>query len=543
MYFNILDRLKLTPDEIIVYLRKSRSDDPNLSVEEVLARHEAILDDWAMKNLGAPIPEENKYREVVSGETIADRPEVQKVLTRIESPKTKAILIVEVQRLSRGDLEDAGRLINLIRYTNTYVITPPKTYDISDEYDRESFERELKRGNEYLEYQKKIMKRGMELSIREGNYIRSIPPFGYEKTWVMDGKRKCPTLKPHEEQAPIVYQIFDLYYNKDMGVDNICRHFDKIGIKPPKGQYWSSPSVRGILQNPHYIGKVISKQRSSVTVVENGELIKITPRRKLGEYELFDGKHPAIIPEEWFWGAQEKNGRNARKRPNTKLRNPLATLVYCQCGHAMTYRTYNDSNGNERTEPRLNCTHQINCHTRSCTYAEMEKIVIDILIKCIAESQIQLKNENGSTIKNHEKLIKSLEKKYADLEAKELAQWEAQANPDPAQRMPAAIFQKLNEKLQQEKEDTAKALEHARATMPSPAIFEERIARFSEALEALKDPTKEAQEKNRLLKACITRITYNRSGSERRECSTEELPLKSGGWGESPIEIDVKLKL
>ena len=543
MYFNILDRLKLTPDEIIVYLRKSRSDDPNLSVEEVLARHEAILDDWAMKNLGAPIPEENKYREVVSGETIADRPEVQKVLTRIESPKVKAILIVEVQRLSRGDLEDAGRLIKLIRYTNTYVITPPKTYDISDEYDRESFERELKRGNEYLEYQKKIMQRGKDQSIREGWYIRSVPPYGYEKIFVMDGKRKRPTLKPIEEQASVVYQAFDLFYNKNMGIDIICRHFEKLGIKPPKGKYWSPPSLRCLLQNPHYIGKVINNQRSGVTVVENGEIIKMYPRKKLGDYELYDGKHPAIVPEEWFWGAQERFGKTARTKATTKLRNPLAGLLYCQCGHSMTYHTYKDKNGKERNEPRLLCTERIHCRTGSCTYSEMENIVIDILIKCIAESQIQLKNENGSTIKAHEKMIKNLEKKYADLEARELAQWEAQVNPDPAQRLPAAIFQKLNEKLLQEKEETEKALEHARATMPKPQIFEERIARFSEALEALKDPTKEAEEKNRLLKACITRITYNRPDSVRRERGSTEQPTKHGGWVEFPIEIDVQLKL
>ena len=57
----------LKPSEIIVYFRKSRTDDPTLSVEEVLSKHEAILDEWAERNLGAIIPEENKYREVVSG--------------------------------------------------------------------------------------------------------------------------------------------------------------------------------------------------------------------------------------------------------------------------------------------------------------------------------------------------------------------------------------------------------------------------------------------------------------------------------------------
>ena len=543
MYYNILERLNLKPEEVIAYLRKSRTDDPALTVEEVLAKHEAILDEWSIKNLGALIPEENKYREVVSGETIADRPEMQNVLKRIESPKIKAVLIVEVQRLSRGDLEDAGRLIKLLRYTNTYVITPPKTYDISDEYDRESFERELKRGNEYLEYQKKIMKRGTELSVRQGNFVGSIAPYGHEKIWVMDGKRKCPTLKPHEEQAPVVYTAFDLFYNKDMGVCTICHHFDKLGIKPPKGEHWSPASLRCILANPHHIGKVFMNHRKEVTVVENGELNKIRPRTKIGEYELYDGKHPAIVPEEWFWGAQEKFGKNTRSKAATKLRNPLAGLVICQCGRAMSYRTYKDKDGDERCVPRLLCDDQVHCGTGSCTYDEMEKIVIDILTKCIADFEIQLKNENGSVVKTHEKLIKNLEKKYADIEAKELAQWEAQANPAPSQRMPASIFQKLNEKLLKEKTEIAEALAHARETMPTPSVYEERITRFSTALEALKDPASSAQEKNRLLKACITHIIYTRQSSSRVARGTNEQPSNRKGWIEAPIEIDVKLKL
>jgi len=175
---------ELSPEEIIVYLRKSRSDDPLLTVEEVLEKHETILDEWAERHLGAKIPEENKFREVVSGETIEDRPEVKEVLRLVESPKYKAILVVEVQRLSRGDLEDAGRLIKLLRWSNTLVITPQKTYNLQDEYDRDAFERELKRGNEFLEYQKKIMGRGRNLSVSQGNFIGSIAPYGYNKIFV-----------------------------------------------------------------------------------------------------------------------------------------------------------------------------------------------------------------------------------------------------------------------------------------------------------------------------------------------------------------------
>ena len=45
--YNYYDYTQFKADEIIAYLRKSRSDDPLLSVEEVLSKHEAILDEWA----------------------------------------------------------------------------------------------------------------------------------------------------------------------------------------------------------------------------------------------------------------------------------------------------------------------------------------------------------------------------------------------------------------------------------------------------------------------------------------------------------------
>ena len=62
----------------LMYLRKSRQDDPHETVEEVLAKHEALLQDWAFRELGHTIPEEYIFREIVSGEKISDRRELQK---------------------------------------------------------------------------------------------------------------------------------------------------------------------------------------------------------------------------------------------------------------------------------------------------------------------------------------------------------------------------------------------------------------------------------------------------------------------------------
>lgn len=545
--YNYIDFSQFTPDEFLVYLRKSRSDDPLLSVEEVLARHETILDEWCIKNLGGKVPEENKYREVVSGETIADRPQVQIVLKKIESPKIKGVIIVEVQRLGRPDLEDIGRLSKLFRFTNTLVVTPPKTYDLSDEYDRDSFERELKRGNEFLEYQKKIMNRGRLLSVSQGNYIASSPPYGYNKVWVMDGKEKCPTLAINEEQALVVKMIYNMYVNDDMGWVNICHTLDDLGIKPPKGKYWSPPTIRDMLSNVTYTGMVVWNRRKEVVVVEDSEIIKTRPRATVGDYLIYKGKHDAIISDELFEAAQAKKGRNHRAKSTTKVRNPLAGLVYCHCGRAMTFRQYK-TRGEDRCLPRLLCDDQVHCGTGSCTFEEMLKLVCDILEKSIADFEIKMNQNDADSRKLHEDKIKHLQKRLQNINERELSQWEAQSDPDPSKRMPQAIFQQLNAKLLKEKEEVETALHNAYESMPAPTDYEKNIAMFSDALNALRDPDMDAVKKNKLLKACIERIEYYRPKPERTrrkpgEARGTTIKTPGGHWTAFPIELNVKLRV
>ena len=553
MYYQ--PELNLKPEEVIDYSRKSQSDDPNMSVEEVLAKHEQLLDEMSIRLFGAKVPEQNKFREVVSGETLIDRPEIQKVLRLIESPKYKAIKCVEPQRLTRGDLEDIGRLMKLIKHTNTLVITQERTYDLRQEFDWEAFERRLKQGSEYLEYYKKIQARGRELSVAAGNYIASIPPYGYDKTTVMDGKKKCPTLKINPEQAEVVRMIFDMYVNQDLGRVTIAKRLNELGIKPMNGGLWAQDTIKGILENEHYIGKVKWNYRKTVVVVEDGEIRKTQPKAKIGEYLVYEGKHEAIISDELFRAAREKQGRNHRAKPNTKIRNPLAGILFCQCGRAMSLRTYKKK-GVERSAPRLLCDNQAYCGTSSCLYDEAIEKVVEVLKQCIADFEMRIQNNDGDSVKLHLSLIKRLEAKREELDKKELAQWEAQADPNPAKRMPDHIFQRLNEKLLAEKEEVRQALCKAYESMPEPVDYEEQKRRFEDALNALLDPEVTAQRKNTLLKACIERIDYKREKAVRKKSqqvryydkeqkrTRNKSPLPTGGnWTTPPIELDVKLKV
>lgn len=555
MYFQAMP--KMAPEEVIDYLRKSQSDDPLLTVEEVLEKHETILDEWAERHLGGVVPEENKFREVVSGETLKERPEINKVLRKIESPKYKAVKVVDPQRLTRGDLEDIGRLMKLLKLTDTLVITPERVYDLRDEYDWNAFEAELKRGNDYLKYTKKILNRGRLLSVSQGNYIASIPPYGFNKIWVMDGKRKCPTLEENKEQADVVRMIFDMYVNQDMGRPSIAYRLDELGVKPPKGgDHWSPEALKDMLENVHYIGKVKWNWRQTVEVVEEGEIKKSSRKSKVGEYLIYEGRHDGIISEELFNAAREKQGRNHRAKPTTKIRNPLASLLFCKCGRAMSLRTYKNKDGSERSPARLLCDGQKYCKSGSVLYEEMIDRVCAILEQCIEDFEVRISNDAGDSAKLHAQLIKNLERKMKELQARELSQWEKQSDPDPAQRMPPEIFKQLNEKLLKEKDEIQQALCKAYESMPEPVDYEERLKKFRDALEALKNPDVDAQTKNRLLKACIERIEYSREKPERiaskqiryydkeLKKTRNKSPLPTGGnWTSPPIELDVKLKV
>lgn len=518
----------LSPDEILMYLRKSRTDDPVLSVEEVLSKHEQMLNDWVRQNLpgSGQIPESNRYREVVSGETIESRPRVQELLRRIESPRVKAVLIVEPQRLSRGDLEDIGRLVKILRYTNTLAITLQYTYDLSDERDRDMFERELKRGNEFLEYQKRIMGNGRLLSVQNGNFIGQHPPYGYRKIQVKDGKKKYHTLEPIPEEAEIVKLIFELY-SKGTNAHQIARTLNGMGIPSPAGKQWTASCIKPITTNDHYIGMVHWNKRKTVKIIEYGELVLTRPRHK--DFLVYPGKHQPIIDRELWDAVQEIRGKLPPVKERARYVNIFSGLLYCQCGAAMSRQQY-IKHGVERSAPRLVCQRQAGCGNASCSVDEMTAEVVTVLKGAIADIDLRIEESATDDAELQRQLVTQLEKRMDDLERQELSLWDKYTQ----EAMPRHIFEKLNEKLSRERDETRDALRTARETVPERVDYTQRRATFHAALDLLQDPEAPVREVNMLLKECIEKMIYKR---ERKQSNNRRFGTPE------PIELDVHLRI
>lgn len=192
-------------EQYVKHLRKSRFDRDyaELSIEETLKRHEAILDKLA-RDRGLHIAK--TYYEVVSGESIAARPEIQKMLDEVSAGIYAGVLVVDLERLARGNGADQAYISQVFQFSGTKIITPMKVYDPSNEFDEEYFEFGLFMSRrEYKTINRRLV-RGRDSSAAEGKYINAIAPYGYKRVKLPN--EKGFTLEPHPEEADVVKKFF-----------------------------------------------------------------------------------------------------------------------------------------------------------------------------------------------------------------------------------------------------------------------------------------------------------------------------------------------
>ena len=492
MPYNVLS-LELKNQIWLMYLRKSRQDNPDESVEEVLSKHEAILQEWARRELGREIPEDCIYREVISGESISERVKIQKVLSRIEDPNVAGVVCVDPQRLSRGDLMDCGTLINTFLYTKTLVATPMMTYDLTNKMERRFFQDELMRGRDYLDYVKEVLTRGRIAAVKKGNYIASKPPFGYDKVTI----GKDHTIVPNKD-ADVVRMIFDWYVNERIGYQQIANRLDDMGIKPVSTDRWLKNTIAEMLRNVQYDGKVCYNRKKSITVIKDGEKKISRPMAAEEDMIIVEGKHPAIVDHELFMAAQKIINNNPRVTYDKELRNAFAGIMFCaDCKRGLYYNGYGG-----RRAGRLECRKKPK-HFKSAVYKE----VVDAVVLALEYSELPnlealQKNNAGTSAAIQQQILKRLEEEMQGYREQEEMQYELLET----KRYTQELFEKRNSVLRQRMAECEAQIQKARKALPDAINYEEKTIQLKEAIQALKDDSLSPEEQNRFLKAIVSRI-------------------------------------
>ena len=310
-----------------VYLRKSRMEE-GLETEEVLQRHRQGLNECAREH-GLDIVD--YYPEVVSGESLYGRPQMLRLLERVEAGRYDAVLCMDLDRLSRGRMKDQGIILDAFKDSGTRIVTPDKVYDLSDEIDDELAEFKTFMSRREYKIINKRLRRGLQRSIQDGCYVANAP-YGYKKVTI----DRRPTLEIYEPEAKFVRMMFDMYMN-GYGCTTIAEQLNAMGARPHRSASFSRSSVAHILRNPTFIGKIVWDQKSHIKKNTRGNQKHITIYNPREKWTITDGLHPPIIKKEVYDKVQDiMAGRYHPSHNDGTVKSPLAGLVKCaNCGGNM----------------------------------------------------------------------------------------------------------------------------------------------------------------------------------------------------------------
>ena len=503
-------------EQYCLYLRKSRADNETekLSDGEILARHKAALIDTA-KRQGLTIT--GTYEEVGSGDTIAARPRMQQLLEDVEQGMWAGVLVVKVDRLARGDMADQERIVKTFRYSNTKVITPSKTFDLNDKFDLKYFTFSLFMSREEYGFITERLQDGRLYSVIEGKFPGNKAPLGYKRVQLAD--KTGWTLEPIQEQAEIVRLIFELYTDgetlkdgtqKRLGISLIARRLNELKLPTTNGGTWVDATVRDILRNPHYIGKVRWNGRPNKKSMEGGREVISRPRSKPEDCHLFDGLHEAIIDPTIFARAQELMEQNSKPPIGERniVKNPLAGIVVCgKCGRNMVRRPYN--NGYDDT---LMC-YDPQCKNVSSKLSYVESSILKGLSEWIEGYMMKLQLDDrpkkNTMLDARRKALKKLDMELEKLENRrrkahefyEDGSYDADTFFSRSREIGIQI-----EKLQKDRTSLESDMQDEQVRIQTQYILIPTVERLLDIYGELKSPAA----KNEMLKEILEKVVYDK---------------------------------
>jgi len=333
----------------------------------------------------------------ISGKNITGRPGIRALMADAEKGLFDILLVWKVNRLSRK-LYDTLDITNRLGEFNIELRSLTESLDTLTATGRlmmnifgsfAEFEREQIAEN---------VKMGMEARAEEGRWNGGIV-LGYDLQGDDDKTTKRPNkrLVINDVEAETVRYIFELY-SKGNGYKAICNKINKEGYKSKKGNFFSVCTVREILKNPLYCGKIRYNQR-----------VKWKHKHRNGMNVgpmIVEGVHEAIITEELFNKVQylieAKGGKSKRTFDGTF---PLTGLLRCpECGSGMVAGrvTRNRKDGTKFINRYYYCGAWRNkgtgvCHSNGIRADDVEKHVfskIDKLIISEAFLKMVLKRAN-----------------------------------------------------------------------------------------------------------------------------------------------------
>jgi DNA invertase Pin-like site-specific DNA recombinase len=308
------------------YLRKSRGED-----ESDLDKHRFALREFCEKQGWKYV----EYLEIETGDSIAARPVMQKLLKDVEEGIYDAVCVVEYDRLGRGDLEDQGKIKKTFLKSDTLIATPSKVYDLSN--DDDDFVADVKGFLARQEYKMivKRLKQGKKFGAKRGDWVSGTPPYPYEYERWQD-KYRPKGLVVNEDKLKIYRLIVESTFEGKTPFQ-IATMLNQMNIPSPRLKQWDKRTIISLIQDETHLGRITSNKTTGWKR-ENGKAynIKKLPR---SEWTIVENCHQPVKTQEEhdqiLMIIAKRNDSPVKARAGTY---PLTGLIKChKCGRTMTF--------------------------------------------------------------------------------------------------------------------------------------------------------------------------------------------------------------
>lgn len=492
--------ITLPPGRYAMLLRKSREDEEAEAEGqyETLRYHEQQLNRLA-DGLGITIAEHDVYRELTSGEILANCHDVMRLIRAVSTGMYAGVLVVDSQRLTRGDPVDRGTILSAFTYSHTLIITPRRFFDPTDDNDMFMLEIELLFGRRELGTINYRFANGKINKSNDGQYLGARAPFGWDK--VVVDRRK--TLRPNAD-APMVVQWYEDLAAGRTTCSRIADDLNARGIPSPTGALWTALTVSQIIRNPVNKGYVRWGAQKTITeFTADFQKVKRRVRADEDEVVLKKGLHEGIVSEELWAAAVANITHETRARRGFERRDPLAGLLVCAgCGRGMHRVTCGEGIPERYTHPRVN---RRECWQTGSSIAEVMELLSNSLQEVCADMAVaddSGEDERQATIKRADLL---------EADAKE-----AQAGIERLFRLVEKGFiededfyarkVRLDERIKEDRRQAAMLRGEAEGMLDT----EQRVVYLRQAIAEIENYEGRAREVNEVLKRLLERIEYRK---------------------------------
>ena len=504
------------------YLRRSREDrEAELEGElKTLEKHKDILT-WLAEDYNADI--QRWYQEVGSGATIQDREQMTILMQDMVDGKWNAVFVKEASRLGRGSGSDQDKILNVIRHSKVFVVTPDKIYNPTSKSDMKLLRKELQDGQNELEISVDRLQDGLNRGVKKGCYY-GVKPYGWEKKRV----KRLWMLVPDPIEHERLLKMYDLVDEQDFSVHRLKKYMESEGWLTPHGKtIWRKATIREILYNPLNKGYVGRGKHKTVQVMDRDTFVVRKEQTIVDDYLIAKGLHygNGTIPEDKWERVVHKIKSSAPAGTRNSMKNIYSGILRCEkCKYAMSRKPQNGKCYKGKTYVRFeHSDDSADCFCKGVPEVELTALVVDALKKIWNDAEVMLTDDGRrKERKRRENLIQALEKELESAKSareRVLHAYEIGAYTDED-------FKRRREMADEKIAEVKASLEDAIDGLPTDDDLKSKIVKIGAIIDTLTDDSIDPIDKNAFLKEFIESIEYWNDGPYRKRENIIRLTIK-----------------